>query len=163
MVLEPKKIKSHCFHFFPFCLPWGDGTRCHDLIYNVEFQAFSLSSLTLIKRLFSSFSLSAIRVVHTIGHQEANDKGLKKYQTRVCRGQMCGGMKCTRWNYEKLLDSWPVSKGLPFQYQLTVGPKIHSASINGVPAYMLCSSGHWVLVNKRTTSPCHCATGTDNR
>ena len=28
----------HCFHFFPFYLPWSDGTGCHDLSFlNVEF------------------------------------------------------------------------------------------------------------------------------
>ena len=28
----------HCFQFFPFYLPWSDGTRCHDLSFlNVEF------------------------------------------------------------------------------------------------------------------------------
>ena len=28
----------HCFHFFPFYLPWSNGTRCHDLSFlNVEF------------------------------------------------------------------------------------------------------------------------------
>ena len=28
----------HCFHYFPICLPWSDGTRCHDLsVLNVEF------------------------------------------------------------------------------------------------------------------------------
>ena len=55
------KIKSgahenkvcHCFYYFPFYLPWRDGTRCHDLsFHNVEFQ---VSLFTLIKRLFSSF------------------------------------------------------------------------------------------------------------
>ena len=47
---------SHCFHCFPIYLPWSDGNRCHDLSFlNVEF--------TFIKRLFSSSSLSAIRVV----------------------------------------------------------------------------------------------------
>ena len=50
----------HCFYFFPFYLPWSDGTRCHDLNdLNVKFQA----SFILSKRLFSSSSLSAIRVV----------------------------------------------------------------------------------------------------
>ena len=30
----------HCFHFFPFYLPWSDGTGCHDLIFlNVELWA----------------------------------------------------------------------------------------------------------------------------
>ena len=30
--LEPRKI-WHCFHCFPICLPWSDGTRCHDLSF----------------------------------------------------------------------------------------------------------------------------------
>ena len=65
VTLEPPKIKSHCFHCFSIYLPWSDGTRCHDLSFlNVEFQAsFSLSTFTFIKRLFSSSSLFAIRVV----------------------------------------------------------------------------------------------------
>ena len=34
---QEKKI-CHCFHFFPFYLPWSDGTGCHDLHFlNVEF------------------------------------------------------------------------------------------------------------------------------
>ena len=55
----------HCIHFFPFYLPWSDRTGCHYLIFwMLSFKpAFSLSSLTLIKRLFSSSLLSAIRVV----------------------------------------------------------------------------------------------------
>jgi len=56
---------SHCFHCFPIYLPWSNGTRCHDLSFlNVELYAnLSVSSFTFIKRLFSSSSLSAIRVV----------------------------------------------------------------------------------------------------
>ena len=30
VILEPKKIKSACFHCFPFYLPWSDGARCYD-------------------------------------------------------------------------------------------------------------------------------------
>ena len=62
VILEPKKMKfSHCFHCFSIYLPWTDGTTCHDLSFlSVE---LSLSSFTFIKRLFSSYSLSAIRVV----------------------------------------------------------------------------------------------------
>ena len=61
----PQNKVSHCFHCFPIYLPWSDGTGCHDLRFlNVELEAnFSLSSFTFIKRLFSSSSLSAIRVV----------------------------------------------------------------------------------------------------
>ena len=37
VILEPRKIVSHCFHCFPIYLPWSDGTRCHDLHFlNVE-------------------------------------------------------------------------------------------------------------------------------
>ena len=58
----------HCFQLpppQPPCLPWSDGTRCHDLIFLIlSFKpTFSLSSFTLIKKLFSSSPLSAIRVV----------------------------------------------------------------------------------------------------
>ena len=53
----------HCFHCFPY-LPWSDGTGCQDLSFSMlSFKlAFALSFSTL-KRLFSSSSLSAIRVV----------------------------------------------------------------------------------------------------
>ena len=66
VILEPKKIVYHCFHIFPFYLPWRDGTRCHDVSFlNVEFpsQLFHSPLFTLIKSLFSSFSLSTIRVI----------------------------------------------------------------------------------------------------
>ena len=60
-----KKKVSHCFHCFPIYLLWSDGTRCHDLsFWMFSFKpTFSLSSFTFIKRIFSSFSLSAIRVM----------------------------------------------------------------------------------------------------
>ena len=37
-ILEPKKVKSITVAiFFPVCLPWSDGTKCHDLGFlNVE-------------------------------------------------------------------------------------------------------------------------------
>ena len=57
-------LKCHCFDFFFYYLPWSDGMRCHDLSFNGEFQAsFFTSSFTLIKKFFSSSSLSAVRVV----------------------------------------------------------------------------------------------------
>ena len=65
VILQPPKIASHCFHCFPIYLPWSDGVGCHDLSFlNVKFKAnFFTLLLTFIKRLFSSSSLSAIRVV----------------------------------------------------------------------------------------------------
>ena len=34
---------SHCFHLFPFYLPWSDGTRCHDLQFS------SIQSLNCVR------------------------------------------------------------------------------------------------------------------
>ena len=68
VTLEPKKIKSVTAS--TFCpstyLSWSDGTACHDLGFFLMLSfksAFSLSPFTLIKRLISSSSLSAVRVV----------------------------------------------------------------------------------------------------
>ena len=64
VILEPPKNKvSHCNHCFLIYLPWSDGTECHDLSFLSFKPTFSLFSFTFIKRLFSSSSLSAIRVV----------------------------------------------------------------------------------------------------
>ena len=54
----------YCLHFVLIYLPLSDGTRCHNLSFlNVEFQAVFSLFFTLIKRLFSSSSFSATRVV----------------------------------------------------------------------------------------------------
>ena len=61
---QENKVCQH-FHCFPNYLPWSDGTGCHDLhfFWMLSFKpAFSLSFFNLIKRLFSSSSISAIRV-----------------------------------------------------------------------------------------------------
>ena len=68
VILEPPKMVSHYFHCFPIYLPWRDGTGCHEVMgvdamildfWMLSFKpAVSLSSITFIKRLFSSsFSL----------------------------------------------------------------------------------------------------------
>ena len=38
VILElPQNKVCHCFHCFPICVPWNDGTGCHDLSFlNVE-------------------------------------------------------------------------------------------------------------------------------
>jgi len=61
----PQNKVSHCFHCFPIYLSWSDGTRCNNLhSLNVKFKPdVSLSYFTFIKRLFSSSSISAMRVV----------------------------------------------------------------------------------------------------
>ena len=58
----------HCCHCFPIYLPWSDGTRWHDLVFwMLGFRpTFSHSSFIFIKRLFSSSSLSAIRLVSSV-------------------------------------------------------------------------------------------------
>ena len=61
----PQNKVWHCFHCFPIYLPWRDGLDAMILVFwMLRFKpTFSLSSFTFIKRLLSSFSLSAIRVV----------------------------------------------------------------------------------------------------
>ena len=61
----PKIKVSHCFHCFPIYLQWSDETKCQDLhSLNVKFKPdVSLSYFTFIKSLFSSSSISAMRVV----------------------------------------------------------------------------------------------------
>ena len=66
LILELKKIEIwHCFHIFPIYLPWSDRTDVMVFIFwMLSFKpAFSFSSFTFIKRLLSSSSLFAIRVV----------------------------------------------------------------------------------------------------
>ena len=57
--------KNKVSHSFPIYLPWSDGTGCLILVFwMLSFKpTFSLSFFTFIKRLFSSSSLSAVRVV----------------------------------------------------------------------------------------------------
>ena len=68
VILEPKKIKvSHCFHFFLhlFAMKWWDHMPWSQIFQCwVLSQVFhSLLSPSFIKRLFSSSSLSTIRLV----------------------------------------------------------------------------------------------------
>ena len=68
VILEPKKIKSTPVStFFPFYLFWSATMKTMTLVlWILNFKpAFSLSSFTFIKGLFSSSSLSAIRLVST--------------------------------------------------------------------------------------------------
>ena len=55
----------HCFHFFPFYLPWSDGldTMISYFLILIFKPTFSFYFFTLIKRFFSSSSLPAIRMV----------------------------------------------------------------------------------------------------
>ena len=61
----PQNKVCHCFYCFPIYFPWTDGTTCMVLDFWMlsYMPAFSLSSFTFMKRLFSSSSLSAIRVI----------------------------------------------------------------------------------------------------
>jgi len=62
VILEPKKIVSHCFHCFPiiYQMPWSSSFECWPLSFNIK--------TTLLfhfhqEALFSSSSLSIVRVV----------------------------------------------------------------------------------------------------
>ena len=58
----PQNKVSHCFHCFPIYLPWSDAMLFVFWMLSCK-PTFSLSSFTLIKSLFSSSLLYAIRVV----------------------------------------------------------------------------------------------------
>ena len=85
-----------CFHFYPVYLPWSDRTGCHDLSFlNVSFKpAFWLSSFTFIKRLFSSSSLSALRVVSS---------AYLRLLTQLCRGKASTTTNILRFELQSLL------------------------------------------------------------
>ena len=60
----PQNKVWHCFHCFPIYFPWPDAMIF--VFWMLSFKpAFSLSSFTFVKRLFSSSSLSAIRGSNT--------------------------------------------------------------------------------------------------
>ena len=61
----PKNKVWHCFHCFPIYFPWSDRTEAMIFVFwMLSFKpTFSLSTFTFFKRLLSSSSLSAIRVV----------------------------------------------------------------------------------------------------
>ena len=64
VILEPPKIRSLSFHYFPICHEVMGPDAMILVFWMLSFKpTFSLSSFTLIKRLLSSSSLSAIRVV----------------------------------------------------------------------------------------------------
>ena len=116
-LLEPKKIKiCPCFHFFPFCLPWSDGTRCHDLNFSIlSFKlAFPLSSFTFNNRLFRSSSLSAIRLVSSacisqvIDIYPGNlDSSLWFIQPSISHDVLCIEVKYAGWQYTGLFQPFP--------------------------------------------------------
>ena len=78
----PQNNVSHCFHCFPIYFPWVMGPDAMIFVFwMLSFKpTFSLSSFTLIKRLFSSSSFSAVRVVSSayllIGHQQFSSRTL---------------------------------------------------------------------------------------
>ena len=61
----------HCFYFSPIYLPWSDGPDTMILaLWMLNFKpTFSLSSFTLVKRLFSSSLLCATRVISSASFQ----------------------------------------------------------------------------------------------
>ena len=65
VILEPKKIVSRCFHFFPIYLHEVMGLEAMILFFwMLSFKpTFSLVSFTFIRRVFSSSLLPVIRVV----------------------------------------------------------------------------------------------------
>ena len=97
---------------FSLCyLLWVDGNGCHDLCFlNVDFKP-ALSSFTLIKRLFSSSLLSAIRVVSSaylrlLIFLPAIDASLWFIQSSVLHDVLCIEVKWPGWQYTALMYSF---------------------------------------------------------
>ena len=66
VILEPKKINSHCFHFFPqlFAMQWWEPMpRSYFFEHWILSQLFYSPLVPWLRRLFSSSSLSSMRVV----------------------------------------------------------------------------------------------------
>ena len=64
VILESQKIKSHCFYFLPFYLPWSDGTTCHDLSFlNTGFSASIFTSHLSIRK---NCCYSVVGVLNTL-------------------------------------------------------------------------------------------------
>ena len=102
MILAPKKIVCHCFHFSPKYLPWKNGTGFHDFsVWMLSFKpSFSLSSFTFIKRLFRSICKTnlldkiynpCIRTLQTLLEKEAEThRGTNLQQwSRMCQSWIC--------------------------------------------------------------------------
>ena len=68
VILELKKIVSHCFHCFPIYFHEVMGLDAMILVFWMlnSKPTFSLSSFTFINRFFSSSSLSAIGVISSV-------------------------------------------------------------------------------------------------
>ena len=108
--VQENKI-CHCSHFFPFYLPWRDGTECHDLrFFNVEFQAsfFCPSYTNLIP---SRPHLPSPACV--VGFQKWISssrvwlkyvKRVKRYKLPVIKYKWVLGIKCTA--------QWLLTRGL---------------------------------------------------
>ena len=114
MILETKKIKSPTVATVsPIYLPWSDGTRGHDFIFWVlSFKpAFSLSSFTFIKRLFSSFFFhkgGVICISEVIGISPGNlDSSLCFIQPGILHSVLCIEVKLKRWQYTASMYSFP--------------------------------------------------------
>jgi len=115
----------HCCHFFPTYLPWNDGTKCHDLsFWMLSFKpAFSLSSFTLIKRLFSSSSvaqrikrLPAIREtwVRSLGREDPLEKEVATHSSilawRIPWTEELDGLQST--GSQRVRHDWATSLSL---------------------------------------------------
>ena len=56
-----------CFHCFPICLPWSDGTRCHDLSFlGFSSSAQSVQSLSRVRLFATPRTTARLPVLHRL-------------------------------------------------------------------------------------------------
>ena len=94
----PQKKVSHCFHCFPIYCHEVMGLEGMILVFwMLSFKpTFSLSSFTFVKRLFSYFSLSAIRVVSSAYLR------VFSFSTRICLVDPLGMLFIVSIHYESV-------------------------------------------------------------
>ena len=120
----------HCFHLFPFYLPWSDGNKCHYLnCFNVELQAnFSLSSCIFTKSLFSSSSHSALECEEDFHMQIPSPGGINSLAISLLHeGWGCWCFSRQSWFQLVIHPSWHFTwcnqhKGLPWWLSVKESP-----------------------------------------
>ena len=77
VILEPKKIVSHCFHCFPIYFPWSDGTGCHDFRFlNIILKEMGISvHLTCLLRNLYAGQEATVRTRHGTPYWFKIEKG----------------------------------------------------------------------------------------
>ena len=93
VILQLKKIICHCFHFFPFFLPWSDKTRCHGLNFFLMLRYIGLKKLIEFLNLILGKIYVKINIISKL-ITWIHSKGLWAYGSFLC-----GNVLNSRFNF----------------------------------------------------------------